>query len=295
MARIRTIKPEFWTSEQVVSCSIPARLLFIGLWNFCDDYGIHPRSLRRIKMEIFPGDYDMTLEVIDELIGELENARGPGDKHGLVRRYDVDGHGYLQVTGWSRNQKIDRPTSRWPPPQEYCDSESDRRSIDDQSTIARRSFDFHSPPEGKGREGKGSRKGKDGRDRQRSGDSPIDLLPLVEAWNSLDSSIAKYGVRTGPIAKSVLAAWKRTERDSELRDAVSDVPAVLEAIRRAKFCHRKGWFRFAWLFGKNKNGELNVRRLLEGVYDDIDSDPRRGPKTDIDLPDITDRGEDDDQ
>lgn len=34
MARIRTIKPEFWTSEQVMGCAPLARLLFIGLWNF---------------------------------------------------------------------------------------------------------------------------------------------------------------------------------------------------------------------------------------------------------------------
>ena len=32
MARIRTVKPEFWTDEKVVECSIPARLLFIGLF-----------------------------------------------------------------------------------------------------------------------------------------------------------------------------------------------------------------------------------------------------------------------
>jgi hypothetical protein len=44
MARIRTIRPEFWTSEQVTECSMPARLLFIGLWNFCDDGGRMPYS-----------------------------------------------------------------------------------------------------------------------------------------------------------------------------------------------------------------------------------------------------------
>ena len=50
MARIRTIKPEFWTSEQVVDCSPTARLLFIGLWNFCDDGGVHP-DLKRFMYD----------------------------------------------------------------------------------------------------------------------------------------------------------------------------------------------------------------------------------------------------
>ena len=64
MARIRTIKPEFWTSDQVVECSFAARLLFIGMWNFCDDYGVHPASLRKLKMEIFPGDDEMVTDRI---------------------------------------------------------------------------------------------------------------------------------------------------------------------------------------------------------------------------------------
>lgn len=37
MSSYRAVKLEFWTSDQVMSCSREARLLFIGLWNFCDD------------------------------------------------------------------------------------------------------------------------------------------------------------------------------------------------------------------------------------------------------------------
>ena len=48
MARIRTVKPEFWTSEQVAECTPIARLAFIGIWNFCDDNGIHPASIKRL-------------------------------------------------------------------------------------------------------------------------------------------------------------------------------------------------------------------------------------------------------
>ena len=45
MARIRTIKPEFWASEQVMDCKPVTRLLFIGLWNFVDDFGRAPQRL----------------------------------------------------------------------------------------------------------------------------------------------------------------------------------------------------------------------------------------------------------
>ena len=56
MARIRTIKPEFWTDEKIVELSAFARLLFIGLWNFADDAGRMEFSAKRLKMQIFPAD-----------------------------------------------------------------------------------------------------------------------------------------------------------------------------------------------------------------------------------------------
>ena len=65
MARIRTIKPEFWTSEQVMECSPLARLLFIGVWNFCDDAGNHPMSAKTLKALVFPGD-DITSAKVGE-------------------------------------------------------------------------------------------------------------------------------------------------------------------------------------------------------------------------------------
>jgi len=54
MPRIRTIKPEFWTDDKIVELSFPARLLFIGLWNFCDDWGRMEYKPKSIKLRIFP-------------------------------------------------------------------------------------------------------------------------------------------------------------------------------------------------------------------------------------------------
>jgi hypothetical protein len=120
MARIRSIKPEFWTSEQVIDCSPNARLLFIGLWNFCDDAGRHSSNDRRIKAELFPGD-DFTTDDIRRMIDELVT-------NGLLIEYLIENKTYLQVTGW-RHQKIDRPqTPKYPAPD------------DKRSTIIRRSF-----------------------------------------------------------------------------------------------------------------------------------------------------------
>ena len=125
MARIRTIKPEFWTSEQVTECSMNARLLFIGIWNFCDDAGRMNASPKQIKALVLPAD-DISSESVRGMLDELE-------KNGLLIRYIVDGKEFLQVTGW-KHQKIDRPQPpKYPGPEkEAADhSSNDRRTFDD--------------------------------------------------------------------------------------------------------------------------------------------------------------------
>ncbi len=106
MARIRTIKPEFWTSDQVVECSVLARLLFIGMWTHADDGGVLPANPRRLKMQVFPGDA-VTPEEIRDLVEELVGED-------LVVQYRVEDRWFWQITGWRRHQRIDRPTYRYP-------------------------------------------------------------------------------------------------------------------------------------------------------------------------------------
>ena len=141
MARIRTVKPEFWSSEQVMSCRPLARLLFIGIWNFCDDGGNHPLAPRTIKALVFPGD-DITAEEVSELLGELEGAN-------LILSYWAEGKNYLHVCGW-KHQKIEKKNFKYPaPPSEFDDgSESGRRQFAEESSTGSRPVD-------PGREGKG--------------------------------------------------------------------------------------------------------------------------------------------
>jgi hypothetical protein len=172
MARIRSIKPEFWTSAQVMDLSIPARLLFIGLWSFCDDAGIHPASEKRLKAEVFPADY-VSASDVRGLIAELERV-------GLLAEYAIDNESYWRVTGW-HHQKIDQPTFKYPrpdgsvpaaaakrranrmantqaPPTEatFGECSSDvRRTLDEQSPNVSGAFGDCSLTEGSRRESKG--------------------------------------------------------------------------------------------------------------------------------------------
>lgn len=56
MARIRTIKPEFFTSEDIVELDPLARLLYIALWCEADKEGRFSWKPKTFKMRYFPGD-----------------------------------------------------------------------------------------------------------------------------------------------------------------------------------------------------------------------------------------------
>lgn len=107
MARIRTIKPEFWTNPQVTRVSFAARLLFIATWNFADDHGNLPRDPERLKMQVFPGD---TIEV-EPLISSLMD-------HGLLIEYSVSppenlatfADRFLHIPTFKKHQLINRPS-----------------------------------------------------------------------------------------------------------------------------------------------------------------------------------------
>lgn len=99
MARIRTIKPDFWTDEKLVELEPWERLLFIGIWNFVDDEGFMPYSPKRIKMQVFPAD---TLEVSRGLQNLISI--------GALSLYDSELGQVIQVTNWLKHQKISNPS-----------------------------------------------------------------------------------------------------------------------------------------------------------------------------------------
>lgn len=179
MARIRTVKPEFWTNEQVMECSTTARLLFIGMWNFCDDGGNHPASAKTLKAEIFPAD-DISAERVQGLLDELID-------NDLLLPYESAGKKYLHVTGW-HHQKIEKKNFKHPMPEiqrpiaeEWTDDTPaidttdsvDRQPVADDSTTDRRPIDDLSTTEGKGREGS---KPKPPIPPLQGGDSPVEKL-----------------------------------------------------------------------------------------------------------------------
>lgn len=102
MARIRTVKPEFWTDEKIVQLPYEARLLFIGLWNFADDEGRLPDEPDRIKLQIFPADQKAPVANLLDLLVASDL---------LSRFVDMEtGAQTLVVNGFGSHQKISHST-----------------------------------------------------------------------------------------------------------------------------------------------------------------------------------------
>jgi len=109
MARIRTIKPDFFQSEDVSELPLRARLTWIGLWTHCDDHGRTKDLARLIKGNIWPLD-DVSLRDIEDDLQALADQ-------GRIVRYQVDGKPYLAVVNWHVHQSINRPSkARHPAP-----------------------------------------------------------------------------------------------------------------------------------------------------------------------------------
>lgn len=102
MPRIRSVKPEFWSSETLAKVSRNSRLLFIGLWNFCDNYGVCYDMPRRILGDVFPCDEDVTVADVKAWIEELVAA-------GVLTRHRTQTRSLLIVTTWDEHQKVDHP------------------------------------------------------------------------------------------------------------------------------------------------------------------------------------------
>lgn len=95
MARIRSIKPSFWSDGRVAKLSDHCALFFIGLWNFCDDEG----KCRNCPTELA---YRMPRFRAQDIVKWLSTLREAGLVQTSTNRE------WIVVTGWN-NQKINNP------------------------------------------------------------------------------------------------------------------------------------------------------------------------------------------
>jgi len=100
VARIRTIKPEFWDSPDTARASLRARLLYISMWNLADDYGIGDGNFKRIIGFAFPND-EIGVSEIPRLIAEVSRTFS-------VMFFDFEGRPYYWIPSWETHQRTEK-------------------------------------------------------------------------------------------------------------------------------------------------------------------------------------------
>lgn len=153
MARIRTIKPDFFTSEDIVALSPLARLLYIAIWCEADKEGRLVWKPNTFKLRYLPGDncdvHALCAEITDR---------------GLVKLY---GDGLAVIPAFAAHQHINPRESEsvLPAPDEDSDA-IPARTVPDRGELARvpdaspRVPDAQVGREGKGKEGDIGKEGK---------------------------------------------------------------------------------------------------------------------------------------
>lgn len=111
MARIRSIKPSFWTDPDVASLTRDERLLVVGLISNADDEGRFLAGPVAIGGTIFPHD-ELPPATIRRWRDRVQTA-------GIIRLYTDGGFEYGHFPNWLKHQKVYKPspsTLPAPPP-----------------------------------------------------------------------------------------------------------------------------------------------------------------------------------
>jgi hypothetical protein len=196
MARIRTVKPDFFTSDDVVSLTPLARLLYIGLWCEADREG---------RMVWRPGAFHRRYLPTDSC--DIDAVSGELVSRGLVVLY---GDGLAWVPSFSRHQHVNPREAASvlasPPPR-----------VSDASL---RVDDAQGGREGKGRKGKEGNVG-EGTPPLRAVPPPTDPVPvpfdawlsLVEIWNRASAKVGAWSaIDTGLTPKAAQTELLRALR-----------------------------------------------------------------------------------
>jgi len=244
MARIRTIKPELWTDAKTGTLSPKALLLFLGMLNFSDDYGVIEHCCHYLKACIFPHNTEPPGDLIAPLLLDELLPRGL-----VVVFSDQDTKKqYLFIRNFAKHQRVDRPGKPLIPG--FNPSSFDEPSSNTRRTLA----NVPAGREGKGREGKGK--------EYKSSQAEMTSKEFFDSWNEV---CASEGLET---AKKLT-----TERERKINRVLQANPSlefwtnVFNRIIRTPFLkgeNDRGWkCNIDWLTANS----TNAVKIYEGRYD----------------------------
>lgn len=105
MPRIRTIKPEFFTSPDTAQLDFPARIFYEALWCWADDFGVGETNLNGLLGFAFPDTDNFTAQDVRRFCADVARIM-------RVTFYTVRGRHYYAIPTWDEHQKTERRTTR---------------------------------------------------------------------------------------------------------------------------------------------------------------------------------------
>lgn len=217
MARIRTIKPDFFRHGglqdlEAANPGLYPMMVFAGLWGHCDKAGRFVWDARMLKLDILPFlPFDMT-----EVLRVLEQA-------GFINKYEVNGKEYGEIPSFSEHQRINGKEAQEPEKHPSNPENQSGSNGEAQETTGR---------EGKGKEGKGL--------RTSAPVCPEEVNPRV--W---DDFMAVRKAKRSPLTDTALEAIRR-----EAQKAGYTLQQAIEE------CCERNWqgFKAEWV-AKKVNGK----------------------------------------
>jgi hypothetical protein len=217
--RIRTIKPEFFTHDELydleAESGLPVRIAFAGLWCAADREGRFKWEPRRLGVQILPYDNIDFSRVLHALA-----------TRGFIRGYASHGGLFGVIPSFLDHQVINNreKDSELPEPLEYIDPDA-CRTRDPRVTHA-------SKAEGKGREGKGKEK------EVAAKASGFDFSIPPEIPESLKGSLIKWQAHRRETKKPITAtAWAAL-----IADCIKSPATMEEAINKSILSGWQGLF-----------------------------------------------------
>lgn len=180
MARIRTIKPEFWDSPGTARASLRARLFFIAMWNYADDWGIGDAHPLRLLSFAFPNDESSDVEPRNfrRLASEVAECFD-------VEWYEVEGRAFYAIPSWELHQRTEKKAKRRNPGPDQADS----HLYDSASENPPHDRELASDGKGKGERGNGKREGGEEPLSPDESDDRGDLIP--DDWRPNQTHVDK--------------------------------------------------------------------------------------------------------
>lgn len=123
VARIRTLKPEFWNDEKLAPLAPIDRLVFIGLISQADDAGRLVDSIRLIDGLLFGATGDTCAQSLQTLAELWIIQRGK----------TASGQAVIQITNWEKHQRVERPNMKNVLPPIKNSPKRRRRTVGDES------------------------------------------------------------------------------------------------------------------------------------------------------------------